>query len=85
MRLALVRSVCIALTTCSFACADDWPQWGGPQRDLVWREDGIVEKLPPVDPKSGMLPRMWTTKIGAGYTGPAVADGRVYVADRTRR
>jgi outer membrane protein assembly factor BamB len=70
------------LTTCSFACADDWPQWGGPQRDLVWREDGIVEKLPPVDPKTGMLPRMWTAKIGAGYTGPAVADGRVFVADR---
>ncbi|HEY3392229.1 MAG TPA: PQQ-binding-like beta-propeller repeat protein [Lacipirellulaceae bacterium] len=82
MRRALVRSVCIALTTCSLACADDWPQWGGPQRDLVWREDGIVEKLPPVDPKTGMLPRMWTAKIGAGYTGPAVADGRVFVADR---
>ena len=30
--------------------ADDWPQWGGPQRDLVWREEGIVEMLPPVEP-----------------------------------
>jgi outer membrane protein assembly factor BamB len=70
------------LAICSFAWADDWPQWGGPQRDLIWREDGIVEKLPPADPKTGMLPRMWTAKIGAGYTGPAVADGRVFVADR---
>jgi outer membrane protein assembly factor BamB len=70
------------LTTCTFAWADDWPQWGGPRRDLVWREGGIVEKLPPVDPKTGMLPRMWKAKIGAGYTGPAVADGRVFVADR---
>ena len=26
--------------------ADDWPGWGGPKRDLVWRETGIVEKLP---------------------------------------
>ena len=26
--------------------ADDWPQWLGPQRDAVWREDGILEKFP---------------------------------------
>lgn len=25
--------------------SDDWPQWGGPQRDCVWREQGIVEKF----------------------------------------
>jgi outer membrane protein assembly factor BamB len=82
MRLSILKSLSIALTIYSLACADDWPQWGGPQRDLVWREHGIVEKLPPADPKTGMLPRMWTAKIGAGYTGPAVADGRVFVADR---
>lgn len=60
--------------------ADDWPQWGGPQRDLVWRETGIVEKLPAVE----MLPRVWSTPIGEGYGGPSVADGRVYVMDRLR-
>lgn len=62
--------------------ANDWPQWGGPQRDLVWRETGIVETLPAVDPKTGMLPRMWIAKIGSGYAGPAVANGRVFVTDR---
>jgi outer membrane protein assembly factor BamB len=62
--------------------ADDWPQWGGPQRDLEWRESGIVESLPAVDAKTGMLPRVWTAKIGSGYTGPAVANGRVFVTDR---
>lgn len=62
----------------STAWADDWPQWGGPQRDLVWREDGIVEKLP----TSGLLPRVWSQRIGEGYAGPAVANGRVYVTDR---
>jgi len=64
------------------ACADDWPQWGGPRRDLVWRESGIVDTLLPVDPATGFLPRVWTAKIGAGYAGPAVADGRVFVTDR---
>lgn len=62
--------------------AEDWPQWGGPQRDIVWRESGIVEKLPAADPATGMLPRVWTAKIGAGYAGPAVAEGRVFVTDR---
>ena len=62
------------------AFADDWPQWGGPQRDLVWREKGIVKTLPNV----GLLPRMWSTPIGEGYAGPAVANGRVYVMDRMK-
>jgi outer membrane protein assembly factor BamB len=58
--------------------ADDWPQWGGPERDLVWREKEIVRTLP----TTGLLPRVWSTPIGEGYSGPAVADGRVYVMDR---
>lgn len=60
------------------AFADDWPQWGGPQRDLVWRESGIVEKFATKD----MLPRVWTTPIGEGYAGPAVASGKVFITDR---
>lgn len=58
--------------------ADDWPQWGGPKRDCVWHEDGIVERLPTTD----LLPRMWSVPVGEGYSGPAVADGRVYLSDR---
>ena len=59
------------------ATADDWPQWGGPQRDSVWREADLVEELP-----NGELPRLWSAPISAGYAGPAVAEGRVYVTDR---
>lgn len=64
----------------SVAFADDWPQWGGPQRDLVWRETGIVTSLP--TDADGKLPRVWSAPIGEGYSGPAVADGRVFVTDR---
>jgi outer membrane protein assembly factor BamB len=56
--------------------AEDWPQWLGPGRDAVWREGGIVEKLPE------KLSYKWRTAIGGGYSGPAVVDGRVYVMDR---
>lgn len=68
----------LVLLTSSTACADNWPQWGGPQRDLVWREAGIVEKFS----TDGMLPRKWSTPIAAGYSGPAVADGKVFITDR---
>ena len=27
------------------AHADDWPQWRGPSRDGVWREEGVLERL----------------------------------------
>ncbi len=55
----------------------DWPQWQGPQRDDVWRETGLCQSFPPDGP-----PIRWRTPIGAGYAGPAVANGRVYVMDR---
>src|SRR5436309_6171169 len=57
--------------------AEDWAQWLGPNHDAVWRETGIIEKFP----TGGPLVR-WRANIGAGYAGPTVADGRVYIADR---
>ena len=57
--------------------AEDWPQWLGPQRDAVWRESGIIEKFP-----ADGLKFRWRVPIGGGYTGPAVAKGRVFVMDR---
>ena len=66
----------VAATWCDTASAADWPQWMGPQRDSVWRETGIVKKFP----EDG-LPVRWKIPVGMGYSGPAVADGRVYVTD----
>ena len=59
--------------------ADDWPQWLGPQRDGVWRETGIITKLP----KEG-LKVVWRAPVDQGYAGPAVADGLVFVTDWVR-
>jgi len=70
----------LLLSIVSTAAADDWPQWGGPRRDLVWREKGIVKTLP----TKGLLPRVWSTPIGEGYSGPSVAGGRVYITDFVR-
>ncbi|MGH7172657.1 MAG: PQQ-binding-like beta-propeller repeat protein [Gemmataceae bacterium] len=74
-RLCLIPTLLLIL--CSSVRADDWPQWLGPQRDAIWRETGILDKFPEGGPKV-----RWRTPIGAGYSGPAVAKGRVYVTDR---
>ena len=59
------------------AHGEDWPQWRGKDRDGVWRESGIVDKLP-----EGQIPIKWRVPIGSGYSGPTVAGSRVYVMDR---
>jgi outer membrane protein assembly factor BamB len=64
------------LLTASIACADDWPQWMGPTRDDQWKETGILQKFPKGGPT-----KLWSAPIHGGYSGPAVADGRVYVTD----
>jgi outer membrane protein assembly factor BamB len=48
----------------------------GPNRDAVWAETGILDRLPPEGPKV-----LWRTPVAGGYAGPAVAGGKVYLAD----
>jgi outer membrane protein assembly factor BamB len=79
---ALVRFtfiLAVALSPSNLLRADDWPQWLGPQRDGVWRETGIITKLP----KQGLEVR-WRATVDQGYAGPAVADGLVFVTDWVR-
>lgn len=69
----------VVLTLGSTAHADDWPQWLGPKRDSVWHETGIVEKFP----ESGLTVK-WRAPVSLGYSGPAVATGKVFVTDYVR-
>ena len=76
MRIAsLCWSFAILFSPCPLF-ADDWPQWLGPNRDSVWREKGVVDRFP----HEG-LPIKWRSRVALGYSGPAVADGRVYLMD----
>ncbi len=58
------------------ARADDWPQWRGPERDGVWREQGIVEKFP-----AAGVQVVWRAPVGPSWSSPVIADGRVFVTD----
>jgi outer membrane protein assembly factor BamB len=72
-----MRSIACLLLLASFAAADDWPGWLGPKRDGYWREAGILEKFPEGGPKV-----LWRQPCGIGYAGPAIAQGKVFLADR---
>jgi outer membrane protein assembly factor BamB len=78
----LPRSACLlAIIAVALAPAptpaDDWPQWLGPAGDGIWRETGIIEKMPADGPKV-----LWRVPVGGGYSGPAVANGKVFLTDR---
>lgn len=85
--LLILRVFCLALLclAASFVGANptlhanDWPQWLGPDRDGVWRESGLIEKFPKDGPRI-----VWRTPVGGGYSGPAVANGLVYLTDRQK-
>ncbi|MCA9110709.1 MAG: PQQ-binding-like beta-propeller repeat protein [Planctomycetaceae bacterium] len=72
-KLLLTASMFFMATLLSAA---DWPQWMGPNRDNVWQEEGVLDTFPQGGPQE-----VWRVPVAGGYSGPAVADGRVYVTD----
>ncbi len=73
----LLLGIAITILAGLPCAADDWPQWRGPDRDGVWRESGIIDKF-----ESDQIEISWRMPISSGYSGPTVADGRVFVTDR---
>jgi len=56
--------------------AEDWPEFRGKGRQGIWTETGIMERFP----EAG-LKILWRTPIRGGFSGPSVANGRVFVMD----
>ena len=73
--LALALVILCAATSALFA--EDWPQLGGPNRDCISTESGLIQDWPEGGPKE-----LWTVDVGKGYAGPVVYDGAVYLLDR---
>jgi outer membrane protein assembly factor BamB len=71
-----MRKIAACLCFLLPALAEDWPEWRGKGRLGVWKETGILEKFP-----AAALTARWRVPIRAGFSGPAVAGGRVFVTD----
>ena len=74
------RAVLIALLvtlSVAYAFASDWPGYLGPRRDGTSTETGLLRTWPKEGPAV-----LWTVPVGAGYGGPVVSGGNVYILDR---
>lgn len=75
--------ICTGLLLAAAACAVsqgknsstfDWPQWQGPERTALSRERGLLSSWP-----SGGPELLWkATGLGAGFSTPSVAQGRIF-------
>ena len=69
----------VLLALSSMLCADsslalDWPQWQGPDRNGISKQDGLLQEWPADGP-----PLAWkVTELGGGDGAPAIAGGRIY-------
>lgn len=77
MRRHLI-SILLVASHIAVTRADDWPQWRGPHRDGRWHEPNSLAQF-----EAQSIPLKWRSAIGPGYSGPTVAEGRVFVMDRS--
>ncbi len=78
-RISTAWLLSFALLLCT-ARAEDWPQFQGPHRNGVSDETGLMKRWPEQGPEV-----LWTVEVGAGFGGPCVQDGKVYLLDRVVR
>ena len=71
-----VLAICVVMTIASFAMAQDWPQWRGPNRDNTVA--GF--KAPQTWPQE--LNLKWKVSVGFGDSTPALVADKLYVSTR---
>jgi outer membrane protein assembly factor BamB len=67
----------LVILSVAYVFAADWPAYLGPRRDGTSVEKGLLRTWPKEGPKV-----LWTVPVGAGYGGPVVSGGKVYMLDR---
>ena len=77
MRVAVKLTVVLVMLSLTSVVAADWPWVYGPRRDHTSSEKGLLRSWPAGGPKV-----LWTVPVGAGFGGPAVSQGKVYLLDR---
>ncbi len=71
----LILSILVATAAC-LPAADEWPRWRGPGADGRWNPPGVPADFAKRQPKE-----LWRVKIGSGFSGVTVSQGRVYLMD----
>ncbi len=70
-----ISAVPVTQSAYTAASSSDWPQWRGPARDGLSKENGLLKQWPAGGPKL-----LWQVNdIGDGYSTPAVVGKRIYL------
>lgn len=72
-----VLTLTVVLATAACVAMADWPQFLGPARNGVAPDAKLPRPWPADGPKV-----LWTVKLGIGFGGPSIKDGKVYLLDR---
>lgn len=73
-----VKVAAIVLTLSGVSLVgEDWPGIYGPRRDHTSQQKRLLRTWPEKGPNV-----LWTVPMGAGFGGPAVSGGKVYLLDR---
>ena len=57
--------------------AQDWHQYLGPQRNSISAQKNIIRTWPEAGPEV-----LWSVRVGRGFGGPVIKDGKAYLLDR---
>lgn len=68
------------LTDAASATVEDWPRFLGPRANGTSLETGLLDSIPKDGPK-----KIWSIKIGTGYSAPSVKGNRVVLHHRLGR
>lgn len=74
MRMRIWLGLAMTALTLAAAVAEDWPRWLGPRGDGISRETNLLEAWPEAGPT-----KLWSVKVGRGYSSVAAVQGRLYV------
>lgn len=74
--LILIKVIFFLIISTSLS-AQDWPQYQGPYRNGTSDQKGLLRAWPAGGPQV-----LWSVNVGAGFGGPVIKDGKVYLLDR---
>jgi len=69
--------IAAVLISCTAVTAQDWPQLFGPDRNHTSSQKGLLRSWAETGPEV-----LWSVDVGAGFGGPVVKNGKVYLLDR---
>lgn len=74
MKRTILAAAGLVLASSLTVNGENWPKWRGPRGDGISQETGLLAQWPEGGPK-----RVWSVKVGEGFSSPVAVDGKIYL------